>query len=233
MTDVVRRIGPAARQERAVARLEAVRSNWHVGRKRPLEHLLLARQLVRHSRKKSGHGGGHVLGGEQVADIGMPEVLVEVQHLCGCDVEAGRGGDPRLHRDVGHVLVLERRRRFHFGDPVARADLLEHIDRDVSAFRDERRLEDDARAGAERLLGGFDAGGHVAVRQIDQHSVGVARARDFAHLTALIEQVLQHLVGLQLLRLGLVHGPPEQLVALDARDEAGLGEAARAAHGDG
>ena len=46
-----------------------------------------------------------------------------------------------------------------------------------------------------------------------------------AYLAPLVEEVLQHLVGLELGGVRLVHGPPEQLVALAAGDEAGFGEA--------
>jgi len=41
----------------------------------------------------------------------------------------------------------------------------------------------------------------------------------------MVETVLEYDVGLQLLGVGLVHFPPEELVALASGDEAGLGEA--------
>src|SRR5207244_4145037 len=72
-----------------------------------------------------------------------------------------------------------------------------------------------------------DALGARVVRQVDQHATRIARASQLAHLTALVEQVLQHLVGLQLDGIRLVHLPPQLLVALEAGGEAGLGEAVR------
>src|SRR5207245_11002119 len=51
------------------------------------------------------------------------------------------------------------------------------------------------------------------------------RAGRFTHLAALVEQILQDLVGLELERVRLVHLPPELLVALEAGGETGLGEA--------
>src|SRR5205823_13439685 len=47
---------------------------------------------------------------------------------------------------------------------------------------------------------------------------------------ALVEEILQDFVGLQLDRVGLVHLPPELLVALQAGGEAGLGEAGARGH---
>src|SRR5207249_11587075 len=70
-----------------------------------------------------------------------------------------------------------------------------------------------------------DARGAGVVRQIDQHAARVAGAGRFPYLAALVEQVLQHLVGLELDGVRLVHLPPELLVALEAGGEAGLGEA--------
>ena len=43
-----------------------------------------------------------------------------------------------------------------------------------------------------------------------------------ANLTALIETVLKHPIGLELHCFGLVNLPPEELVALPAGNEAGL-----------
>jgi len=58
----------------------------------------------------------------------------------------------------------------------------------------------------------------------------VARARGLPHQAALVEEVLEHLVGLQLDGVGLVDLPPEFLVALEAGGEAGFGEARRGLH---
>src|SRR5439155_27202808 len=63
------------------------------------------------------------------------------------------------------------------------------------------------------------------VSQIDKNAAGIARSGHFAHLAPLVEQVLQQLVGLQLGGVRVVHGPPEQLVALATGDKARFGEA--------
>ena len=62
------------------------------------------------------------------------------------------------------------------------------------------------------------------MRQIDQDAARKAAARDAPHLASLVEPVLQHLVGLQLDGAGLVHLPPQQLVALRTGDKARLGQ---------
>jgi len=69
--------------------------------------------------------------------------------------------------------------------------------------------------------------GSGVVRQVDQHASGKPCARRLAYQAALVEEVLEHLVGLQLDGIGLVHLPPELLVALEAGGEAGFGEAGR------
>src|SRR5438445_282848 len=56
-------------------------------------------------------------------------------------------------------------------------------------------------------------------------SISRWRAGCFGDLAALVEEVVQHLVGLQLWGVRLVHLPPELLVALEAGGEAGFGEA--------
>lgn len=58
----------------------------------------------------------------------------------------------------------------------------------------------------------------------NQGRSGKALAGEGGTVTALVEAVLQNLVGLQLLGLRLVDSPPEELLALDAGDEAGFGE---------
>src|SRR5438552_5428784 len=108
---------------------------------------------------------------------------------------------------------------------VSVALLLEHVDRDEGVVGDERRLEDGRSARVERLFRRGDPRGAGVVRQVDQHAARVARAGRFTHLAALVEQILQDLVGLELERVRLVHLPPELLVALEAGGETGLGEA--------
>jgi hypothetical protein len=63
------------------------------------------------------------------------------------------------------------------------------------------------------------------VRQIDEHPAREALARELSDLRALVEAVLQHLVGLKLNSERLVDFPPEEFVTLHAGGVAGLGEA--------
>ncbi len=72
---------------------------------------------------------------------------------------------------------------------------------------------------------GFDLGVHLAVGKVDERPTGEPGLGELAHLLPLVEPVLEDDVGLQLLGLGLVDFPPEELVALAAGYEAGLGEA--------
>ena len=60
-------------------------------------------------------------------------------------------------------------------------------------------------------------------RQIDEHAAREAIARWRPDLRALVEAILEDLAGLQLHRVWLVDFPPQDRVALRARDEAGFG----------
>ena len=59
---------------------------------------------------------------------------------------------------------------------------------------------------------------------------GIPPASRFAHQAALVEEVLEHFVGFQLGGVGLVHFPPQLLVALEAGGEAGFGEPGGGGH---
>src|SRR5437773_10251227 len=68
---------------------------------------------------------------------------------------------------------------------------------------------------------------HRGVRQIDENPAGEAVARERSDLRALVEAVLEDLVGLELDGERLVDFPPQQLVALHAGGVAGFREAVR------
>src|SRR5207244_5246977 len=72
---------------------------------------------------------------------------------------------------------------------------LEHVDRDEGIVGNERRLEDRRSARVEEFSRRGDALGAGVVRQVDQHAARIARPSQLAHLAALVEQVLQHLVS--------------------------------------
>ena len=90
---------------------------------------------------------------------------------------------------------------------------------------DRVRFALEPRVNVQGGLRGGDLGVHLAVGKVDEHPAGEPGLGELSHLLPLVEPVLEDDVGLQLLGLGLVHFPPEELVALDSRDEAGLGEA--------
>ena len=77
----------------------------------------------------------------------------------------------------------------------------------------------------DQFAGESDALSVRTVGKIDEQAAGEAVARERPDLPALVEAVLEHLVGLELYGERLVGFPPEELVALGAGDEAGFGEA--------
>ena len=173
---MVRRVGPAAAHERALARLEAVQTDGDLG-ERPREHRALPSDLVRDLGEEGGDRGGDVGRGEEVARGRMPELFIEVQHLGGFDRYAAGRGDAGLDGDVGDVLGFLRAGRLHLGQAVAVAEFREHVDRDEGVFGDERRLEDRRRARVERFLRGGDALGAGVVRQVDQDAARAQQMR--------------------------------------------------------
>jgi hypothetical protein len=64
------------------------------------------------------------------------------------------------------------------------------------------------------------------VPMIDEDAPWESRAGQLAHVAALVEQILEDFVGLELDRVWLVDRPPEQLLALAAGHEPGLRESA-------
>src|SRR3989475_7133124 len=125
VSNMVRRFGPAAADERAVTRLEAMQADRDVG-KGPREHLPLPLDLVRDRGEERDNRAGDVGTGEQVARGGIPELLVQVQHLGGGDLDAARHGDAGLNGDVRDVLVFLRGGRLDLGEAVPVVLLPEH-----------------------------------------------------------------------------------------------------------
>jgi hypothetical protein len=122
-----------------------------------------------------------------------------------------------------YVLVLQRFRRLDLDhiEPAVRA--LEDIDHHEHVVGQEACLEDRQRAGLQRGRRLRHPRLHRVVRQVDEHAAGEARPCERPHLVALVEPVLERLVGYQLRRVVLVHLPPEVAEALAAGDEARLG----------
>src|SRR2546430_7444128 len=103
--------------------------------------------------------------------------------------------------------------------------LFRSVDGDECVGGEDGGLEDRRGALVDQLAGERDALGVRIVRQINEHAAGEVAARERPDLRALVEAVLEHLVGLELDGKRLVDFPPEELVALEAGGEAGFGEA--------
>src|SRR2546427_8020848 len=100
----------------------------------------------------------------------------------------------------------------------------EDVDGDECVVGEEAGLEDRRGALVDQLAGERDALGVRIVRQINEHAAGEVAARERPDLRALVEAVLEHLVGLELDGKRLVDFPPEELWALGAGGEAGFGD---------
>src|SRR6184192_2919013 len=168
-------------------------------------------------KQRDGYRLTEVKSSTSQKDEHISDVAIQARVAAAC-------GDASLNGDVRDVLVLLRGGRLDLGEAVPVPLFLEHIDRDESIVGDERGLEHRRGARVERSSRRGDARRAGVVRQVDQHAARVARPGRFAHLAALVEEILQDLVGLELERFRLVHLPPELLVALEAGGEARLGE---------
>src|SRR6266550_7383701 len=99
--------------------------------------------------------------------------------------------------------------RLHLGEVVAAVLWGEDVDRDECVVGEEAGFEDRGGAVVEQLSGEFDARVDGLVRQIDEDAAREAIAREPANLSALVEAVLEHLVGLELDGERIVDFPPE------------------------
>ena len=191
---------------------------------RPLEHGQLRRDHLRNPDLPGLDPLGHVLAHQQRALAGVPVLLVEVHDLDPIHRNSGAAEDPSLDGGGGDVLVFHFGRRLHFDQRVAGARLEQDVHRHEDAAGEERCFEDRRRAGVEcRLCRGHPLG-HRRVRQIDQDAARELISRKLADDHPLIEQILQDLVHLQFPGSRFVDLPPEELVALHAGYEPGLGE---------
>jgi len=155
----------------------------------------------------------------------MPALAVQVHHLRAAHREPRAPHDVHLHRHVRQVLRLRIARRLHLDEHEPVPHPLEDVHRHEDAVGQEARLVDDRRPGRERRSRRRDAPLEIAVRQIDQHAARHVRPRERTHAMAAIEETLLRRPDDELGRLRLVGGPPELLRALEADEEAGLGEA--------
>ena len=226
---MLRHAPPAAPDERALVRLAAVRADRHVG-KPAREHRKLAGDQLRQRGLQLFDLGGDVLADEEILEARVGARAVEVHQLGARDVKPARSQHVELDRDVREVLFLELRRRFHLDQVEAAAGALQDVDRGVHVSRGERRLVDCGDLPVEQFAGQGDPLGERVVRQVHELAARHVGPRQSAHPRALVEDRLLRRAGDQLGRIRLVHGPPQQLVALQPGREPGLGKPKRSTH---
>ena len=88
----------------------------------------------------------------------------------------------------------------------------------------EAGFEDGRRGAGKRGLGRGEALGAGVMRVVDEDPAGELEPGELADLAALVEEVEEDLIGLELGGVGFVDGPPEELLALVAVGEAGFGK---------
>src|SRR5579859_3670477 len=99
----------------------------------------------------------------------------------------------------------------------------QNVDGDEGVVGAEAGLEDGGGAAAQGGAGGGDELGLRLVGQVYENAVGIPTPGELADLGALVEAVLEDLIGLELDGQRLVDFPPEESMALEAGYETGLG----------
>ena len=184
--------------------------NW------PGEHAQLLRDRARHHLPGEARGLRHIGAGEEIAQIGIRAGSIEMHDLEPRGVHSALTHHVRLRRHVGQVLRLHSRGRLHLDDAGPLRSALQDVHGDEDPAGTKRGLVDDRRVPPEGRVGGGDPFIIGVVRQVDQHAVRHMRAGHSAYRSPVVEERLQRLIGLELRRLRLVHGPPQPLVTLEA-----------------
>ncbi len=193
-------------------------------RQRPGEHRQLRRDLARNVEEIRLDERGDVLAHEELAQIGVDALGVQVHHFRARDVHAGAPGHPGLDGHVGQVLFLDLGGRLDLDHREPRTLALQDVHGHEHALGKERRLIDPLDAARQRVRGRLDLLPVLVVGEVDQLAAGRVAARQLAYFAPLVHDELGRGVGHELRGVGLVHLPPELLVALEPRGEAGLGE---------
>ena len=214
----------AAPEERAVVGRGAVGARLDVG-ERAFEHPQLGACFGGDAAAVLPDGGGDISACEEWALVGVTVLGVEVHELDACDGEARLFDDVGLDCGVGEVLRLHTAARLDLGDDPGAALFGEGVDGDEDVVFEERRFEDGGVAAREGLSRARDGLLGVAVVELDECGVRELLAGAVADSLAGVEAGLEGWVGGELGGLGVVDLPPELAVALEARGEAGFGEA--------
>ena len=215
---------PAARHERALVGRRAVRPDGQV-RNRPLEHCALLDDPPRHLLCDRAGRLRHVRSDEEVREVGVGAFAIEVHHLGADEMEPGPAQDVRLHGHVGDVVVLHGRGRLHLDEAEAAALALQDVHRHEYAVGAERALVDRRSARVDGLTGQGHALGVGVVGQLDRDPARHVAPRHLTHVAAPVHHGLRLGIERELRSLGLVHHPPEELVALKPGHHARLREA--------
>ena len=152
---------------------------------------------------------------------------IQMHHVRTRDPDSRLLKHMHLHGDIGEMLLFLGVCRLHLREMKALPVRPEDVDGHERAVGEKAGLEDRRRTVIDQLARAPHLLVHRGVRQIDENPAGEAVARERSDLRALVEAVLEDLVGLELDGERLVDFPPEELVALDAGGVAGFGEAVR------
>ncbi len=220
---MLRRLVPAAGHERALVGLAAMLADLHFGEIFGEHAQLLGDPAGQAGLRRLGLRGD-VPSNEQVGQVGIDARAVEVHHLDANDLEPASPQDVQLDGHVGEMLVLEPGGRLHLDQAETAGLPLQDVDRGVHAVREERRLVEDRHVPVEQLPRHRGPIAERVVRKIHELASRHVGPGHLPHPRALIEDRLLREVGDELGRVGLVHLPPQQLVALESGREPGLGE---------
>ena len=122
------------------------------------------------------------------------------------------------------MLRLHPRRRLDLDDAGAFPSALQDVHGDEDLDGPKRGLVDDRRVTLEGRVGGGDPFVIGVVGQVDEHAARHVRAGHPAHRGPIVKERLERVVGLELRRSRLVHGPPQPFVALETGEDTGLGK---------
>ena len=216
-----RQLGPAARGEGAGVGLRAMLARGHPG-ERPREHAGQRVDLAGHAAEQRLDHLRHVGADEQVAQVRVRAGPVEVHHLQPADVEAAPSRHVGLNGDVEQVRLPHAGRGLDLGQAEAVPVALEDVHRHEDTVRAEGRLVHGRRALRERLPRRGQPLLVGVVGQVDQHAAGHVRPGQCADPAPLIENGPALWVDLELGRGRLMRHPPQELVALQPLQRAGL-----------
>ena len=216
-----RQLGPAARGEGAGIRLRAMLARGHAG-ERPREHAGQRVDLAGHAAEQRLDHLRHVGADEQVAQVRVRAGPVEVHHLQPADVEAAPSRHVGLNGDVEQVRLPHAGRGLDLGQAEAIPLALEDVHRHEDTVRAEGRLVHGRRALRERLPRRGQPLLVGVVGQVDQHAAGHVRPGQCPDAAPLIENGPALWVDLELGRGRLMRHPPQELVALQPLQRAGL-----------